>query len=204
MQSDEEVPEFPVTIPEDSDSSEHHERKEYSTLANGILSPRHRKLAEMFASGASNAKVAEDLNYTPGRVSVLKNNALIAQEIERIRERIYEDSIATRMKAMADPALSVIEQALLNRENRFKKSEQLSAAQWTIEKLDGKAIQKLDVGGSMLGSILDKLDGLKASGRTVDQLPDLEITALNPGETEAAKPETPPISDALKDWIENF
>jgi len=178
-------------------------RKEYATLSNGVLSPRHRKLAELFASGASNASVAKALDYTEGRVSVLKGNPLIAREIERIRERVFESTVADRLKSMADPALSVIEAALNDQTNRVKHSEKLEAAKWLIEKLDGKAAQKIDLGGSMLGSLLDKLDSLKASGRSVDDLA-IDVTpraALPPGESETPNA---PLSDEMRDWIDNF
>ena len=187
-----------------SPSDEGSERKEYATLANGVLSPRHRKLAEMFASGSSNAEVAKSLDYSEGRVSVLKNNTLIAQEIERIRERIYEDTIASRLKGMSDSALSHLETVLTDKTNRVKTIEKTDVAKWIIEKIDGKAAQKLDIGGNMLGTLLDKLDGLKSSGRTVDDIIDITPQQLPAGESEAKEVAPAPIPDALKDWIDNF
>ena len=213
-----EVPPFVNAVPEDSQPSspepvddspsdpEGHERKEYATLSNGILSPRHRKLAELFASGRSNAEIARDLSLSQTRVSVLKNNPFIAQEIERIRERIFESTVAERLKAMADPALNVLESALTDRTNRVKHSEKLEAAKWVIEKLDGKAAQKIDIGGSMLGSLLDKLDALKSSGRTVDDLV-IDVTpraALPEGSSQSPESPPTPISSEMKDWIDNF
>ena len=193
----------PAPVPDE----EQHERKEYATLVNGVLSPRHRRLAELLAQGQlKNGAIAEALGYSESRVSILKNHPLILEETARIRERIYEDTIAIRMKAMADPALNVIETALLNRENRYKKSEQLDAAKWTIEKLDGKAAQKVEVSGGILSSLIDKIDALKSSGRSVSDLPDIDVTAgsLGPGASESPPQQPAPISDELADWIDGF
>lgn len=196
------VPSAPLEFGEDPELEER-ARKEYATLSHGVLSPRHRKLAELFASGASNAEVARELHYVQNRVSVLKHNSFIAAEIERIRQRIYEDTVAVRLKQMNDSALNVLEKTLTDNTNRVKHSEKIDVAKFVIEKTDGKAAQKLELGGSMLGSLLDKLDALKSAGRSIEDSA-IDVTpraALPPGKEEGAPA---PIPDELKDWIEHF
>lgn len=179
------------------------ERAEYQTLANGVLSPRHRRFAQLASSGKSNKQIAEELGYCDSRVSILRKNPYIAQEIARLQERIFEESIQKRMKDFAEPALNNIQQILTDRTNRVKTSEKMALSQWVVEKLDGKATQKTDIGENLLGVLMDRLDAMKGAGRRVGEAappPDIETRALPSGET----PEPPAPKDELAEWIDDF
>lgn len=135
----------------------------YQTLAHGVLSPRHRRFALLVAQGASGAEIKKEVGYSDSRISVLKKNPHISQEIMRLQEQIYEETIGQRLKSFATPSLDVIQDALLDRTNKVKQSEKIQVAQWVIEKLDGKATQKIEAGGSLLASLIDKLDAQKSA-----------------------------------------
>lgn len=200
------IPEEPDSVDDSPSPEEQHERKEYATLAHGVLSPRHRKLAELFAQGLSNADVAKALGLSGSRVSVLKNNSYIAEEIRRIEERIYEDTVANRLKNLADPALSHLESVLKDRTNRVKSIEKTDVAKWIVEKVDGKAAQKIDLGASMLGGLLDRLDAMKSAGRSPEESA-IDVTpraSLPEGQASTEAVQNSPVSDELKDWIDNF
>ena len=160
------------------------------------LLPRQRKLCELAAQGLRQIEIAEKLHYSPNRVSILLKNPQIALEVMRVRERMFEESVMGRLKKMADPALNVIEAALTDRRNVFKKSEQIDVSKWVLEKLDGKATQKLDVGSSSLAGMLDRLDQLKNSGQNLLEAP-RDVTPHTPGKTEEER-------DLLKDWVDSF
>jgi len=185
----------------------------YHTLAHGHLSPRHRRLALLAAQGKSNKEISEELHYVGSRVSILLKNPFVAEEIERIRERIYEESIGKRLKTFAEPALNVLGQVLNDRTNKFKKSEQIDVAKWVVEKVDGKATQKYDVGENMLGVFMDRLDANKAAGRSVggssggashrdNSTPDIEVRALPERVTGPARDKTE--EEKLLDWVDDF
>lgn len=167
------------------------------------LLPRQRKLAELAAQGLKQVEIAERLHYSPTRVSILLKNPQIAYEVHLIRERMFEESVMGRLKKMADPALNVIEDALTDRRNRYKKSEQIDVSKWVLEKLDGKPTQKIDHGSSVLGTLLDRLDAMKSAGRTpsgdsfIDVTP--RLTAPTPaGEVSTKEPEE---GDDFADWV---
>lgn len=174
---------------------------EYQTLANGFLTPRHRRFAQLAAEGLSQKQIGEALGYVPSRVSVLLRNPLIAQEIQRLQDRLFEETIQTRLKAMADPALSNIEMILKDRTNKVKTSEKFEASKWVVEKLDGKAASKIDVGENLLGLFLDRLDARSTKApesRIVGESgPDLEVKAL-------PAPATTPEEDELAEWVRDF
>lgn len=171
----------------------------YRTLAHGVLSPRHRKLAQLAAQGISNNKIAEELLYTPSRVSILLKNPHIKEEISRLSEAVYMETVAQRIKGMSDSALSVIEQALRDRTGKTKISEKIEAAKWIIEKVDGKATQTHDVGGNLLGILLDKLDAHRAAGRALSAPDTIDVTPQI-----SATPKVRTEEDVLSDWVTDY
>lgn len=185
-----------------NEEAEEEESSGYHTLVNGYLSPRHRRLCLLAAQGQSNKKIAEELDYVDSRVSILLRNPYIQAEIERIRERIYEETISSRLKTFAEPALDNIQKILTDKTNRVKVSEKAEMSKWVIEKLDGKAIQKHDVGENMLGIFMDKLDSLGAAGRTVipttPSAPDIEVKALPEAPKERSR------AEILEAWADDF
>lgn len=146
------------------------EQDEYVSWGDRVLSsdkpltPRHRKLAELLAQGKTNNEISQTLGYTPARVSTLKTNTRIRELAEKIRERAFEDGIGARLKRLSEPALNEIERCLLDDTNRYKEQLRVEVAKWVLEKIDGKAMQKIDVSGSMLVGIMDKLDAMKTVG----------------------------------------
>lgn len=184
-------------------------KENYETLAHGILSPRHRRLALLFAQGKSSKEVGEELGYTSAWVSTLKKNPHIALEIQKITDRIYEETVQARLKTMIEPALQNVQLILTDRTNKVKVSERMEMSKWVLEKVDGKASQKLDIGENMLGVFFDRLDSLEASGknlssppRTVTEEtgpPDLEHQALPPAPARAKTRE-----EELAEWADDF
>ena len=171
---------------------------EYQTLAHGILSPRHRRLAQLAAEGLSNQRIGEQLGYCSSRISILLRNPYIQYEIRRLQDRIFEATIQDRLKNLADPALNNIEMILTDRTNRVKISEKADMSKWVIEKLDGKAAQKYDVGENLLGIFLDKLDAQKTQPLR-DVHPAKEVLEIEGHSKEIEKPK-----DKISDWIAEF
>jgi hypothetical protein len=182
--------------------------KDYRTLAHGELSPRHRRLAFLAAQGNSNSAIGKELGYSDSRVSILLKNPYISAEIQKMQERIYEETIGQRMKGFADASLNVIQQVLNDRTNRVKMSEKIQVAQWVIEKLDGKAIQKIEAGENLLASLMDRLDAAKT--RPVVQITNnfngavgpetFDVTPPAQKQLDAPKTEEDQLDDWLKDW----
>lgn len=180
--------------------------QDYQTLAHGVLSPRHRRLAQLAAEGCSNASIAEQLGYSGSRVSILLKNSFIMTEILRLQERIFEETIQQRMKTFAEPALANVHMILTDRTNKVKVSEKAEMSKWVIEKLDGKATQKTDIGENLLAVLMDRLDSQKTQ-RNVHQVIEMEakqITASPPGVPESAKQTQTEEDDPLEAWVRDF
>lgn len=179
-----------------SDEEEFFEDEESES---GSLNARERKCAELILQGKSNEDIAKDLEFHPKTVEKLRKNPLVLQEIRQIKSRIYEETVTVRLKRMAEPALTLIEECLRDKRNRFKDSVRIDTAKWLVEKLDGKATQKVDVGENLLGVLMDRLDAIKSSGSNLLQEPaPIDVT---PTETQEEKQESDPD---MIEWVKNF
>lgn len=179
------------------------------------LSPRHKKLAELAASGRTNNEIAAELGYTASRVSILLSNTMIKNEIESIRDRVYEDT-KKRLKEMTRPALDEIEKCLKDESNRYKENLKVETARWLIEKVDGRPVQSLELGASTLAAMMDRLDALKNSGQksvsAMDVTNSVDIEVINDTETVQEMqmlPEPRPKmskseEDLIRDWATSF
>lgn len=183
---------------------------DYKTLAQGFLSPRHRRLCQLAASGQSNQAICAELGYSDSRMSILLKNPFIAAEVTRLQERIFEETIGSRLKSFAEPALNNIQMILTDRTNRVKISERMALSQWVIEKLDGKATQKIEAGENMLAALMDKLDASKTA-RTVHITnnfgPDALAVSARPVEEMKQiemKSEEKDEEGLLDDWVVEF
>lgn len=202
----EEQPPAPLT----SDAESQDLTSDYRTLSNGFLNPRHRRLCQLAAQGKSNKDICAELGYVESRVSILLKNPYIADEIRRLQERIFEETIGARLKSFAEPALNNIHAILNDRTNRVKTSEKMALSQWVVEKLDGKATQKIEAGENMLAALMDRLDAAKTSARPVVQITNnynalgrddaLDVTPPPQAQIEAPKTE----EDLLSSWIADF
>lgn len=180
----------------------------YETLAQGHLSPRHRRLALLAAQGKSNADIAAELGYSDSRVSILLKNPYVSAEVHTLQERIYEETVGARIKTFAEPALNVLHQALTDRTNKVKMSEKIDVAKWVIEKIDGKAAQKIEAGENMLAALMDRLDASKTARvvNITNNFGDRSVVEaaqdVSPVTKELSSPKTE--EDLLADWVTEF
>lgn len=193
-EGDEENPEPPF-------GSEDHEAR---TLAEGRLSPRHRRLAQLFAEGRSNKQIKEEFGYSDSRLSVLRSTPAIAAEVQRIQDKVFEEGTVQRMKDMREKALSHVDYVLTESRGRVKITEKNDIAKWLIEMTEGKATQKHDIGENLLGVLMDKLDARKRPQEAIE----IEARpALPPGEIEIqakVQPIQKKNDDDMAAWIAEF
>ena len=173
------------------------------------LSPRHRRLAELLAQGKKNGEIAKELGITESRISVLKSNTRIRELAEDLAERIFEESVIGRLRKLNEPALNEIEKCLTDRTHRYKEQLRVDTAKWLIEMNHGKAKQTHDIGENMLSVMMDRLDALKQTGKTLENAArdviDLSPTLQIEGSVaEIDVKEGAEVEDPLKKWVSEF
>ena len=203
----------PAPAPQDPEVSSlieaDREHRENATLAGGYLTPRHRRFAQLAASGVTNNAIAKELGISPTRVSLLIRNETILAEIHRLQEKIFEETIVQRMKSFTEPAMNVILDVLTNVTGHVKSGEKLDAAKWVIEMQHGKATQKIEGGENLLATLMDRLDSRPALPTTVN----LQVNNYGEGGTPSSpeprevvaleqKPEGE--EELLTSWVNDF
>lgn len=204
MDVEEDLPEDELEIsPADRELAELESVTWGDRLLQGALSPRHFKLAELAAQGnKTQREIAEILGYTQSRVSILLSNTRIRAEVLRIQERIYEETVGARLKKMAEPALAVVDTILNDRTNKVKMSEKADMAKWVLEKIDGKASQKIDVGENLLSVMMDRLDHMKSAGKSLGHQSAIDVTPRELSSPTPSESPSPAPLDPLKDWVD--
>lgn len=166
---------------------------------NRPLSHRQRELCRMAAHGKMNKEIAEKLNYTQARVSVLLSNSRIKDEIERYRDALFKQDEKTRIKELTPDALNVMEQILVDRNLDLKDKE--NAARWILEKATGKAAQQIEANHTInIGDLYDKLDQMKVKEKT-RYLPESEGTEII--DVEPISQEEQQEVDDFASWLED-
>lgn len=167
---------------------------------------RHQLVAELAAQGIIQKEIAIRTGYDESQVSRIIRRPEVKKEIQKYRERIYEDTVSARIRNLANPALDVVENILHDGEaegdaRQFSPDQQAVTARWAVEQAHGKAIQRHqnihEAGGSLV-AMMDRLDALMSADRERDVTPkaiDMKSPAI-----EA------PISeeDKLRDWALRF
>ncbi len=168
------------------------------------LSPRHRRLAELIAQGMTNQQISDSLGYVGSRISVLRREPSIAAEVERLQERLFEETVQKRLRDFAEPALNNIHMILTDQSNRVKISEKADMSKWVIEKIDGKASQKVDVGENLLSVLMDKMEYMRSQGnpQTSPHPSNGEAIDVTPAQIQAPVPKTE--ESLLADWVVSY
>lgn len=167
-----------------------------------VLNPRQLKLCELAAIGRAPGEIARELGYSNSRVSVLLSQPAVKLEIQRIRNRVFEESIGKELKKMGRLAIDEIYRCITHQGAEYKADLRVQTAKWLAEMIDGKATQKFDIGENLLGSVMERLDAMKAAGVSLNPqiAAQREVIDVSPGEAspavEAAKSESEPPKES--------
>lgn len=133
------------------------------------LTPRQKEVAKMLHRGKSLDEIAERIGFPAEAIEKIAADPKLCAEVARLAEQAFEPSVGERVKDIAPRALDVIEEAL--HDSGMKMKDRALLAQWLVEKVDGKASQKLDVGSSTLEKFFEVLGEMRASGEILDVTP---------------------------------
>jgi hypothetical protein len=154
------------------------------------LSFRHRQAALMKATGATNKKIAEALGYCESRICTVLGNKKVIEEIERQVDRLYADTAENMMKRLTPYATDHMEHVLTSGQEGFdddpevKISHKNEIAKWLLEKETGKAKQEIEVGGNLIGNLIEQLDLIGQQGKQLTIQGDI-IDVTPDGEDQA-------------------
>lgn len=177
------------SIKEDLDA--HEER----TLSAGVLTPRHRRLCQLAAAGASNSTIMKELGYTAAWVSNLLKNQQIIAEIHRLQDRIFEKTVQDQFKDLVEVAVRNVRDVLEDDTGRVKPNTKLAASQWLIEMTAGKAVQRTDIGENTTKAIIALAQAQNESLRRPQSSSMKDVTPAKEEEVE---------QDDMEVWLDDF
>jgi transcriptional regulator len=168
---------------------------------NEVLTPRYRRIAELYAGGMRPGDIAKLLDYTKARISVILSCTRMQQEIAEIQGIEFTEPIKTRIKKFGAMAMDNIEQTLRGG-GGVSPSVKNETSKWVFEQIEGKPQQKVDIGENLLGILVDKFDAADKAGKFIDVTPK---ESADPAKRELlGQPEEVPERterDGLDDWL---
>lgn len=122
------------------------------------LSHRHRFIAHLAALGHTGVEIAERTGMTQVRISSLLRTAIVSAEVERVRNVIFSRDPDEAMRTMIPKALRVVDEVLTNPQE--KASTRVDAAFRLFDRTHGKAVQRVEHGGSLIRELFRRLDAV--------------------------------------------
>lgn len=162
------------------------------------LKPRHREIARLHALGKTNNQICEILGYSTSRISILLGTPALKAEVDRYRNRLYDQDLVHAIKNLGGDAVAAYEEALRGKDLSTK--EKLVPATWVLEKLSGKAKQEINIESNTIASFMDELKRMKETGQTIDVTP---ITVVDPETNEVRQLTAPVVEAKFSKWIDD-
>lgn len=155
---------------------------------------RHQEVARLHAHGVRNSRIAELLQYTDTRVSLLLKDPYIQEEIARHRKALMDSDAIQILKQAAKDGARRIHNIILD--PNTKDTTVLAAAQFAVEKSHGKAKQEVSVESGTFSSFMDMLREMRGRGEGMPAAAERDVQAL----PEAQRPDAPQ-SDTWDGWL---
>lgn len=163
------------------------------------LIPRHKEVARMYALGKTLRQIAEKLDYEPASVQNLIKTPRIQEEVDRYRNRLYEQDLVSHLKDLGNDSVRIIEEVIRN--PAVKMRERTEAAKWVLEKLTGKAKQEVNVESSTLSSFMDLLKNMQSAGEPLER--PIDVTPTQEGGSAHDTPQLP-VTNRFDDWAKDI
>lgn len=172
-----------------------------------IESFRNEAMIALSAGGVGPEKIAEIVGVSVERAEVFLNQDRSRVRVQRMRSEIFGSDPRARAQVSAASAWKVIDD--LMKSAGTKDAIKLAAAQATLDRAFGKATQTVEVGGSLLRSLIERLDQrqLGAGEQRQREVIDVggEPRALPRAQTAKVSSPRSPKADMIDGWVEkNF
>ena len=127
-----------------------------------VITATDRLIVLLAAHGFKDTEIAKHLDIGIGTIKKKVNHPGFISEIEKLQMKIYCEAPKKQFERVFPKALKVAESIL--EDPTAKPSTRLMAAQDFMDRVAGKATQKVEVEGSMVRALYEKLDERKKNG----------------------------------------
>ena len=167
---------------------------------------RNEAMVALSAGGVGVEKIAEVVGVSVERAEVFLNQDRTRIRVSRMREELFGSDPRARATVSAAAAWKVIDDLMSN--NATKDSVRLAAAQATLDRAYGKATQTVEVGGSLLRALIEKMDQRQLAGGESRERQVIDVGAepksLPAGRSRVTAPASPKAA-MIDGWVsKNF
>jgi hypothetical protein len=171
------------------------------------LNHLHNAICHMAATGAKGRAIAEQLQCSEALVSRVVNSDAGKLAIRHYQHTIFGKDAKKRFENILPRAIETAEEIMSN--PNTKDALRLRAAQGFMDRACGKATQHVEVGGSMIRSLIELIDSSRGGAPTRESAIDVTpagtsiVERVNPNVTERTDREENPnfAPDPVDDWV---
>jgi hypothetical protein len=145
-----------------------------------ITTSKHETVAYLLARGLSNTEIAEAVGLTVAMIGVLANSERMQFQVKHLRYKLFGKDHQKAFKEILPYAIETIGDVIKN--PKAKPETRLSASIYATDRILGKPKQQMEIGGSLIRKLYDKLDG-KEESATID-VNDPDIKDVEPVEVK--------------------
>ena len=185
MSTLEERPESSVAVTAETEQDDWGAWAHYKNKA---LSPRYKEIARLIFLGKTNQEIAKVIGITENRISIIRTNPKIKEEVTRLQEQIFERTAQDRIRDMAPAAANILDHILNTDDPEVKIALKQQTAVWVLEKITGKPKQEVNVESNTIMEMMDMMKQMRDSGQQALPPPVLDITP-HPTLSDGSKPE---------------
>lgn len=163
--------------------------------------PQYQTIAYLAALGHSQKDIATQVGLSQNHLSMVMNSDRMKFEVKRIHHRLFGKDIQKRLKELLPEALDTVEEVM--RDTTAKPQTKLTAAIDIMDRAMGKPKQTVEIEGSAIRELFERLDQKNNAGRIID-VESEEAKLLEQAPLEVQNIESPAIPlDAADEWVKN-
>ena len=178
-----------------------------------ISKPVHETIAFMLARGLTQTEIAAMLGMNDKEITLIANSDRMKFEVKTLTYKLFGKDVQKKFKDILPEAIEAAVDVM--RDPKAKPAVKLGAAMNFMDRALGRPKQTMEVEGSLIRQLFEKLDQKKSSepiemGQAPEQIVVEEIKEplpQNPNEQGkkdfALNPNLNPDFDKLASWVEN-
>lgn len=119
--------------------------------------PKYQTIAYLAASGKNPDEIAAVVALKPSTIATLLRSDRMKFEVKHLRYKLYGKDAQKRFRDLLPQAIDVTEQVMCD--ESAKPATKLEAAKEVFDRAMGRPKQTMEIGGSLIRTLLEKLDG---------------------------------------------
>lgn len=157
---------------------------------------RMQVLAYLAACGKKVTDIAEELGMSQPEVSNILSTERMQFEVNSLKYKMFGQDVQKRFKEILPKAVDVAYEVMVD--EKAKPALRLSSAINFMDRALGKPTQQVEVGGSLIKELFDRLDGKAVAARPVTEIIIEQSTLAEDVQKELSMPEEV-VVDAVRE-----